>query len=56
MARTASRHELGWKQLHASSTPRRGWPTSLIVGVLAVTAAWLYLLAWAFDLLLQGLR
>ena len=56
MARTASRHELGWKQLHANSTPRRVWPLPLIFGVLAVTAAWLYLLSWALDLLLQGLR
>jgi hypothetical protein len=55
-ARTASRHALGWRESNPAPARRRGWPLPLIVGALAITAAWLYLLAWAFDLLLQGLR
>jgi hypothetical protein len=55
-ARTSSRHALGWRESNPAPARRRGWPLPLIVGVLAVTAAWLYLLAWALDLLLQGLR
>jgi hypothetical protein len=51
----ANRHSLGWKELQPSSTKRRGWPTSLIVSVLAVTGAWLYLLWWALRLLIQAL-
>ena len=56
MAHIAPRHALGWRESNAEQTRPRGWPLPLIVGVLAVTALWLYLLGWALDVLLQGLR
>ena len=53
---THSRHSLGWREANPAQTRRGGWTAFEVVGALAVTAAWLYLLAWAFDLLLQALR
>ena len=41
---------------YAGSNDYIAFPLPLIVGVLAVTALWLYLLGWALDVLLQGLR
>ena len=52
----ANRHSLGWRESNPAPTRRRVWPLPLVVGVIVVTAAWLYLLSWALDLLLQGLR
>jgi hypothetical protein len=53
---TNSRHSLGWREANPAQTRRRGWTAFEVVGALVVTAAWLYLLWWALDLLLQGLR
>ena len=54
--RTASRHALGWREANPAQTRRRGWTAFEVVGALGITAAWLYLLSWALDLLMQGLR
>jgi hypothetical protein len=53
---THSRHSLGWREANPAQTRRRGWTAFEVVGALGITAAWLYLLWWAFDLLLQALR